>query len=184
MGQPIGDGEIGDGEIGGGESVAGGLSDRSVLLALQELAEEIGADVAGVAADSDDAAALVAALLDGAGLPRGAVDTLGSAAAATAAARRLLAHTLHDPDTAEPAGQIVADPPADEQMSVEAAVAAAVVLGALVAWLQTKVDIKVSRKDGKNEFEFRMTKAATGPAGIRRIAEVVSALLTGTQPPP
>src|SRR5688572_10520770 len=163
------------------ESTVDRLNDRSVVLALQELTEEIGAAVPEVAPDADDAAALVGALLDAAGLDPATATVVADPASA---ARRMLDHALHDGDTAEATGRILADPPADEQLSVEAAVTAAVVLGALVAWLQTKVDIRVSRKDGRTEFEFKLAKAATGPATIRRLAEVVAGLLTGPTPPP
>lgn len=144
----------------------------------------MGAAVPAVAADSEEATALIAALLAGAGVADGAVETLARADHATAAARRLLEHLRHDPDTAEPVSRILADPPADAQLSVEAAATVAVVLGALITWLQTKVDIQVTRKDGKTEFEFRLTKDTTDSAGIRRIVEVVSGVLTGTGPRP
>jgi hypothetical protein len=155
------------------------LSDRSVLLSLQELAETLGTDVAAVAPDEQSAVELMNALLAEAGVPAGDPTALDDGAVAVAAGRRLLGQALTDPDTGGPAAEIVADPPADDQMSVELAIAAAVVLGALIAWLQTKVDIKVSRKDGKTEFEFRATKAATDPALLRHVAETVSGIISG-----
>jgi hypothetical protein len=152
------------------------LSDRSVLLSLQELTEVIDpavdADRAG-AADLDEARELVAALLEAGGVPTDAI-AAGTREAATGAGRRLLEHALADPDTAAAAREILADPPQDDQLSVETAIAAAVVFGALVAWLQTKVDIKISRKDGKTEFEFRATKSATPPATLERLARLIA----------
>jgi hypothetical protein len=37
---------------------------------------------------------------------------------------------------------VVEDPPEDEQLVIETAIVAAVVLGALVTWLQTKVGLR------------------------------------------
>jgi hypothetical protein len=159
------------------------LSDRSVLLSLQELAETVGSDVAEVAPDEQEAVELLAALLASTGLPPEPATALREEGAAVEAGRKLLGHALLDPDTERPAAEIVTDPPSDDQMSVELAVAAAVVLGALIAWLQTKIDIRVSRKDGKSEFEFRATKAATQPALLRQVAETVAGIL-GAPPGP
>jgi hypothetical protein len=61
---------------------------------------------------------------------------------------------LRDDDTATIAREVVTDPPDDDPMSIEVAASAAVISRALFGWLQTKVDIRVSRKDGKNEFSF------------------------------
>ncbi|MEU8816711.1 hypothetical protein [Actinoplanes sp. NPDC048796] len=163
------------------QSAVDRLSDRSVLLSLQELAETVGHDVGEIAPDEQEAADLLAALLASTGLPPAPATALREEGAAVEAGRRLLGQALRDPDTGAPAAEILADPPGDDQMSVELAVAAAVVLGALVAWLQTKIDIKVSRKDGKTEFEFRATKAATQPALLRQLAETVATILN---PPP
>lgn len=99
-------------------------------------------------------------------------------------ARCLLTQIAEDPDTAKPAGSVLADPPADEQMSVETAVTAAVVLGALVAWLQTKVDIRIKRKEGKSEFDFRLVKSSASAPLLRELSAVIARLLGGGPPGP
>jgi Effector Associated Constant Component 1 len=161
--------------------VLGTLSDRSVVLSLQELTEDVGhTDPARMPLDSDEAQALVSTLL---AADAGAVATPEIAAMSEkqclTVARRLLAHLVEDPDTAVQTRAVLSDPPADDQMALETAITGAVVLGALITWLQTKVDIKITRKDGKSEFELRVTKNATSTRVLRDLAAIVSRLLQG-----
>jgi len=149
------------------------MDDRSVLLSLQEITEAIGADQ--VVADEEEAADLLGALLSSTGRPGGPVVP----ADPVAAGRRLLDHVLRDDDTTAIAQEVVTDPPIDDQMSVEVAASTAVVLGALVGWLQTKVDIRVSRKDGKTEFSFHVAKNAASPGVLKRLADVVFEIING-----
>ncbi|GGJ59283.1 hypothetical protein [Streptomyces brasiliensis] len=160
------------------------LPDRSVLLSLQEIAEDIGTtDTTRTPLDADEAESLLSALLRVgeqspvtiSGLPEQRMLTV---------ARRLLTHIAEDPDTAATAGAVLADPPADEHMSVETAVTATVVLGALVGWLQTKVDIRIKRKEGKAEFEFRLTKTTSSAVLLRELSAVIARLLGGGPPGP
>jgi hypothetical protein len=44
---------------------------------------------------------------------------------------------------------------------VELAIASAVILGSLIAWLQTSVEIQMHRKDGKLDFSFKLKKDKT-----------------------
>ncbi|WP_433190002.1 hypothetical protein [Actinoallomurus sp. CA-150999] len=160
------------------------LSGRSVLLSLQEIAEDIGTtDTTRTPLDADEAESLLSALLRVSEQPSVTISGLPEQRMLTAA-RRLLTHIAEDPDTAESAGAVLADPPADEQMSVETAATAAVVLGALVAWLQTKVDIRIIRKEGKSEFEFRLTKTASSAPLLRELSAVIARLLGGGPPGP
>jgi hypothetical protein len=96
------------------------------------------------------------------------------------AARRMLGVLLDDPALCEVARPLFLEPPAEEQKSVEAAIGVAVVLGALVTWLQTRMRITVRRgKDGKLLFSFEMNKEAIEPDLIARIVETVSQVITG-----
>jgi hypothetical protein len=57
------------------------------------------------------------------------------------------------------------NPPSDVQKSPELALAGAVILGALISWLQTTIEIEMNRgKDGKLDFSFRLKKEATSGA--------------------
>jgi hypothetical protein len=165
------------------------LPQRSVLLSLQEVTEDLASiEPERFPTDADEAAALLDHLLRAEGLI-----TAGDAASrlldddavdeASAVARRVLQHLLEDPDTAGPTRDVVADPPKDTQLSVDSVVVGAVVLAALVAWLQTKVDLRIRRRHGTTEFDFHLTNKATGTGTLRRVASVVAALLTGPPPP-
>ncbi|TYB45371.1 hypothetical protein [Actinomadura chibensis] len=154
---------------------AGTLADETVLLALQEITEDLARTAAGDAPlDAGEAEALVGALLgEGGGVPRVVPrDDL-------ALPRRLLDHLAADPDTGAATAAVLADPPADDRLGVETALAGTVALAALVGWLQTKVEVRIKRRDGKTEFEFRLSKAAAPPALIRELAATVSRLLSG-----
>jgi hypothetical protein len=59
-------------------------------------------------------------------------------------------------------------------MSIELAIGAAVVLGLLITWLQTKVDIKISREGGETSWSFELHKDATDPKTIKEVASTVA----------
>lgn len=157
------------------------LDDRSVLLVLQEISAQLGE---GLAADErtvqteDEARLLLAELLREYDVKD--VDPSEIAASETdaqAMARRTLSLFTEDPSTAPVAQAVVEEPPEDEQLVIETAILAAVVLGALVTWLQTKVHVSVKRADGKTSFEFSLDKDATDSATVKSIAESVAKLL-------
>jgi hypothetical protein len=158
----------------------GTLTDRSVQLSLQEIAEDLGgSDPIQTPLDASEAQTLIEALLRAGGQSPQAVAAALEGVHDHAAARRLLAELSHDAETAQLTAAVLADPPADEQMSVEHAVVSAVLLGALVSWLQTKIDIEIKRTEGKSEFRFRVTKQATSASLLRDLARLVSRILSG-----
>src|SRR5262249_49430166 len=92
-------------------------------------------------------------------------------------ARRLLTMLLHD-DAAGPLVQaLVDDPPTESQMSVELAVAGTIIVGVLITWLQTKIDVRVVRKEGRTDFEFGLHKDATDKSMINDVIQSVGSLL-------
>jgi hypothetical protein len=162
------------------------LSDRSVLLSLQELTQALPAPNQDHTVRSDEEARLtlvrLLATTDVANV--GPHDILPSDAAAISAGRRLLGLMMVDPDTASAAQEVVSDPPDDEQMSLELAITAAVVLAALIGWLQTKVRLRLKRTEGKTDFEFEINKAAANPQLLQTIATTVNGLLGPNPGPP
>ncbi|MER6134485.1 hypothetical protein [Streptomyces sp. NPDC001815] len=168
-------------------TVVAQLPTRSVLLALQEIAEDIGTNgTDSTPMDPDEAEALLSALAHAAGERPPARLSEQSDAQVLASGRLLLVYIAEDPDTAEQAEAVLSDPPSDEQMSVESAAAAVVVLGGLIAWLQTKVDIKIKRTGGKTDFDFRLTKSAASPGVLRDVVAIITRLFGGggpTEPP-
>lgn len=156
----------------------GELGDRSVVLAVQYLAEDLGQDAFAPVRTQAEARLVISALLAEARVADANPDQfLSDEPAAVAAARRALDAAAQDEDTREPAAEILADPPRDAQMSVEVALASAAVLALLISWLQTKVDFRVHRKGGKTEVEFAIGKQAADAEVLRAVATTFSAIL-------
>jgi len=134
---------------------------------------DAGSDVP-VANETEARAALAAFLAQtGEGSPADPADVIPDGTA-LAAGRELLVTLLDDDSTAELAGEYVDDPPDDDQMSIELAIGAAVVLGLLITWLQTKIDIKISREGGETSWSFELHKDATDPETIKEVASTVA----------
>lgn len=91
--------------------------------------------------------------------------------------RRLLGVMLDDPSVALSVQELVENPPEDEQMSVELAIAAVILLGLLVTWLQTKMSLRIDRRDGKIDVHFDLTKAAAPPDVVKNLVKIVATAL-------
>jgi hypothetical protein len=157
------------------------LDDRSVLLVLQEMNAWMGEGLAAgerTVQTEHEARLLLAELLreydDRNVDPK---EIASSETDAQALARRALGLFVEDPSTAPMAVALVENPPQDEQLVVETAAFAAVVLASLVTWLQTKVHISVRRAGGKTSFEFSLDKQAADAATVKSVAESVAKLL-------
>ena len=110
-----------------------------------EMREELPDAEQNVIGSADEARAVVAKALalGGYELPSGAEGLLTDEATAAAQARVLL-QTLWDDDATRPKlEELLAHPPDDSQRSVTAMLATAVILGALVTWLQTKATVSI-----------------------------------------
>lgn len=149
------------------------LDDPSALRILSAVTAELHAQSDGSAiASMDDAREVIAALFEQAGIDQ--VPDLDSAGGDQA--RALLTILAEDPATKESVSEFVANPPDDEQRSVAVVVAAAVVLGGLVTWLQTKIDLDVSHVDGKTSIKLRVKKGSADTSLIKDIAKAVAQL--------
>lgn len=157
------------------------LRDREVLAALAQVTEDLGVGIEDPApiADTAEARAALAALLQKTGRrPDAAADDIvADEDAAPAVGREMLSILLADNASRDAAAEAVESPPADDQLSIELAIASAVVLGALITWLQTKIHIKVKREAGQTSFEFELTKDATDPETIEKVASTVGSLI-------
>lgn len=158
------------------EQLDNGTVARCLSYASEELGEAIPNPAIG---DLEEARQLVDALLAAAGdePSRSIVPT--ERTAVTAAGRRLLAHMLDDDAVSAVVAPLVAAPPKHEQMGTEQALEAAIVLGALVSWLQTKVLIDISRKAGKTSFQFKLVKASQDASTLKQIAGWVRQIFLG-----
>jgi hypothetical protein len=93
-------------------------------------------------------------------------------------ARETLAVLADDPDTRDFAQELLNQPPQPGQKTIEFALGAAIVLGSLVTWLQTKIDIEVARgANGKARFRFALRKDAANSKLIQSLAESVGRLV-------
>lgn len=157
------------------------LRDRDVLAALGQVTEDLGASIderAPIANDDEARAALAALLRETAVRPDASPDAIvADTDAAPAIGREMLLVLLSDEVSRPAAADAVQSPPSDDQLSIELALAGAVVLGALITWLQTRVRIKVKREAGQTSFEFDLAKNATDPETIKKVAATVAGLI-------
>ncbi|MEU1411772.1 hypothetical protein AB0D09_10415 [Streptomyces sp. NPDC049097] len=157
-----------------------GLDERSLVLALQEVIEELAAEAPPEALpmDRDEARALLTALLESGGYGSTELPQLDESGE-YAAARRVLAELAEDPATRAAAEPVLAEPPVDTRLSAEIAVTSLVTVAGVVAWLQTKVDVRIKRKEGKTEFEFRVVKEPASAGLLKDLAAAVLRLWSG-----
>jgi len=92
--------------------------------------------------------------------------------------RETLSMFLDDPAVRDEVEDLLDDPPEDAQMSgLELVAESAIVLGALIAWLQTKIEISMVYSEGKPEFSVRLDKDKTDPKTISRIVDYLAGLI-------
>jgi hypothetical protein len=158
------------------------FDDAAVLRILSEvtgeLKEQLTRSEAAAVASLADARAVIAALLEQQN--SGSVDyerLFSENQSDPKVARHLLTLLMTDADTKDVANGSVENPPTASQKSVELAIGGAVILGSLVAWLQTAIEIEILRKDGKSEFTFRMKKDATKGKTLTDIAKTIAKLI-------
>jgi hypothetical protein len=155
------------------------LAPRTVILSTLEIAEDLRNQLPQGAADidsEDDAIAVLTSLL-GPNAKEAIATFSREEASAIDAARRLLQLTLEDPATEPTAQETLLSPPEDQQMALDAVIAVTALLGLLVTWLQTKLEIRVSKKDGKTEVEFHVAKEAADSSTISEVVQAVKAVI-------
>lgn len=161
------------------------LSDEEVLAVLMELTSEIRDELPAEEQDSVDSEAtarqVLASLTESAGTDQSpdSGDPRTESAWAMTSAHQVLAAALEDPEAAEVARRLVAEPPQNEQMIVLGGLEVAIVLGALVTLLQTKVHLKVERKDGKTDVSFEVKKNASETSLISQVIKIAGGLFGG-----
>jgi hypothetical protein len=158
------------------------FDDRTVLIILSQvtadLREQLPSSETSATASLSEARAAIAALLEQQSASSVDPDSVfAEDQPDPAVARHVLDLLLTDSETKGAAAEAVANPPADSQKSVELAIAGAVILGSLIAWLQTSVEIQMHRKDGKLDFSFKLKKDATEGKTLVDVAKTVAKLL-------
>ena len=162
------------------------LDEQTVLLILShltlELQQVIPPQVTSIQSE-EEAREAIAALLTTTGQLKDKIKPaliVPENSASVNLARNLLKMVLDDEIVSIKVKELINNPPRDSQMSVEMAIAGAVILGSIITWLQTKINIKVTRKEGKTEFHFEINKETTDPSLIKDVAKSVSSLLKGS----
>ena len=148
---------------------------RILTEATAELQEQLPEEQRTRIATMDDACASIQQLLDAGGVAL--TPLTPDRLADPKMARALLSTMVEDPRTRSIVEPILAHPPRDQQKFAEVAAEGAIILGALIAWLQTTIDIKVSRVDGKTQFSFKVHKGSAGADVIKDATRQVGALL-------
>ncbi|GAB7193422.1 hypothetical protein NUM3379_41320 [Kineococcus sp. NUM-3379] len=156
------------------------LDDATVLSALQELTEELRnrlpEDQRRAVATAEDARLALAAWLGGS-TPQLVGDTRPlDRDAALAASRELLRAAVEDPGTADLAQDLVADPPENEQMALAGGLEVLIVVAALVTLLQTRVNVRVERKDGRSDFTVEVGKEAAESSLVEQLVGIAKGL--------
>jgi hypothetical protein len=160
------------------------LDSDKVLLILSHITEDMLQDIpeeeADVIQSNDDARQVIVALLNTTGensenidaatiLPGDGVDAVG---------RRVLNLLLDDETMRTKAQNLVAHPPEETQMVIDP-ITGAIVLVALITWLQTKVDVDGEINIGTIKFKVKANKEPTDRDTLKDIAHTIMTLLTG-----
>ncbi len=157
------------------------LDDRQVTLALQHLGWDLqpsSAEINGFA-DHEEGRRLVHAFMDFVEAPE-QDDPLGDAAGADGA-RNALRLAMAMPETTELANELVEDPPDDDQMSLGDLPQYVALVGFVVAFLQVRFNVHVSRHEGQTEFDF---KAGKEPLDNEQLGQFISLASTIVSSPP
>jgi len=160
------------------------MHDRQVTLALQHLAVEVQPSDAAVdgLADSTSAVDLLRAFTTAAA-ELGVRAPASEGDSVAEAARGTLALSLVLPESAELAAEFVAEPPDDDQMSGVADLAQyAAALGFLVAFLQTRFELRISHDGDGTRWLFAIGKEALDGEQMDKVLGIAKTLIDGAAP--
>jgi hypothetical protein len=146
------------------------LSDRAVVLVLQELTEDL--SEAPQITSPEEARLAITSLVAASG-QEGTIHLPESEEEAVAAGRRLLAHAALDEDAAPIVQTLTDNPPADDQLAVETALATVVVIAAVIAFLQTKISFKIHRDEKGTRVDFEVLKKSTSDPILHKIIDIL-----------
>lgn len=160
------------------------LDDSTVLRIVSHLTEQMRDEMPdeerGTIQSADEARSAVAAFLETNGIAAltSPSEVVADEAAAAKQGRVLLQLFWEDESLRPTVEELIAHPPSDSQKAVvELALATAVILGGLISWLQTKIEIDVVRKDGKTDFRFKLRKEKTSDDLIKKVIDPVKKIV-------
>jgi hypothetical protein len=153
---------------------------RIVSYLTERMRDEMTDEERGAIQSADEARSVMAAFLESNGIASSTSlsEVLADEAAAAEQGRALLQLFWEDQSLRLTVEEMISNPPGDSQKAVvELALATAVILGGLVSWLQTKIEIDVVRKDGKTDFRFALRKEMTSDELIKNVAEPIKKIV-------
>lgn len=164
-----------------GSKESSGDDDLELLIALErvsaELRDTLSPDQRAVRYTADEAAAALRQLLERETGASPGVGPEGNSAWLSAA--QIAFRQLEKSPDVGPIARRVRDTSGRElQMGVEVADASVVVLGLLITWMQTKVDLHIRRRNGKVEFDFRIGKGATQGTSLAPVVDAIRETLS------
>ncbi|MDX3569051.1 hypothetical protein [Streptomyces sp. ID05-47C] len=146
------------------------LQDRTVILALEEITYTL-ASSAGQE-PVVDTPAKATELLD-ALWAAASVDPVPVTGTDPQTARAVLARLAAEQDSADVCAPVLADPPADDQLSLVDSMNDIVVLAAVVTWLRLKVDFRFTREDERNSVHFEVGQKPASTGFLQELAQTV-----------
>ncbi|MEU0966406.1 hypothetical protein ABZ357_13670 [Streptomyces sp. NPDC005917] len=148
------------------------LPDRLALLALEEIAYTLSGRYPTCLTRPSEARAVISALFE-------AADAAPPTAVAmdTAAARRVLAALAQEEASATLVGDVLADPPGDDQMGGDDLTTDMVVLAGVIAFLRLHVDFRFKRANGRSSVDFRIGQKPISEGMLASLARAVLSLL-------
>ncbi|MEU6496873.1 hypothetical protein ABZ890_41985 [Streptomyces sp. NPDC046984] len=147
------------------------LPDRTVLLALEEVAHTLSGRYPTPIASPSEAREVLKALFEAADAPA------PTAAGDATVARRVLAAFAREEESAELVGEVLADPPEDDQMGGEDLTTDLVVLAGVIAFLRLHVDFRFKRANGRSTIEFRLGQKPISDGLLTSLVRIVLNLL-------
>ncbi|MGB5631995.1 MAG: hypothetical protein WBM86_04335 [Waterburya sp.] len=166
------------------ESMLENLDDKEILGILSEITIELreglsDEDKKNIQSE-DEARLAIAALLKNAGENVGQIAPeiiIPEDSDVKTAARGVLGILVNDPEISSEVEDLIENPPEESQLSGVEVATTAIILGALISWLQTKVKIQVSLKDGQLDFSFELIKESTDTSIIKEVVKSIKTLL-------
>lgn len=153
------------------------LSDREKEQLLQAVMERLQEDLEDIVVnDEDSARELLAQLVSDPESPVSADQVVRPSVELETYVVSTLALLASDPDVGPTVAEELDQLQPESQMFVDP-VTAAVVLGALVIFLQTKFDAKLSRRDGKTDFHVAVKREAASDELVGKVIAAVRAVV-------
>ncbi|MYY03909.1 MULTISPECIES: hypothetical protein [unclassified Streptomyces] len=152
---------------------AAALPDRTALLALEEVAHELGRTHPTGLTTAYQAQDVLTALFAQAGADSPPLPPDDPAAAA----RRVLAVLVREEGARNLVEEVLADPPEDDQMGGDDLVTDLTVLAGVIAFLRLHVTFRFKHDDGRNTVEFGLEKKPLNDGTLAALVRTVLSLM-------